>query len=39
VEVDVALPLIGAYLDFFGPSPWDALVPVATGAGSLIYEF
>ncbi|MDI1451879.1 hypothetical protein [Polyangium sp. 6x1] len=39
VDVEVALPLIGADLDFFGSSPWEKLVPVATGAGSVLYTF
>ncbi|MDC3960698.1 hypothetical protein [Polyangium jinanense] len=39
VDVEVALPLIGARLDFFGPSPWEHLIPVATGGGSLLYAF
>ncbi|MDI3291747.1 hypothetical protein [Polyangium sp. 15x6] len=39
VDVEVALPLIGARLDFFGPSPWEHQIPVATGGGSLLYAF
>ncbi|MDI1476427.1 hypothetical protein [Polyangium sp. y55x31] len=39
VDVEVALSFIGARLDFFGPSPWELLIPVATGGGSLLYAF
>ncbi|MDI1484663.1 hypothetical protein [Polyangium sp. y55x31] len=40
IDLEVALPLIGAHPDFVGrPSPWEKLVPVASGAVSLLYTY